>query len=78
MEDSLLPECVQGKRRLSPTANVEKEIAILTTVAAEVRGRRLKNVDHHRSTKSLVTKNFFAPKRAVTMEGEEVCGETPS
>jgi hypothetical protein len=51
-EESLFPECAQGKERLSPTANVEKEIKTLTTVAVPVRGSRQKNVDHYRSTKS--------------------------
>jgi hypothetical protein len=41
------------KRRLSPTANVEKEIAALSTVAASVRRRRQKNVDYYPSTKIL-------------------------
>jgi hypothetical protein len=40
------------KRRLRPTANVKNRIATLTPVAASIRGRRLKNVDHYRSTKS--------------------------
>jgi hypothetical protein len=53
MEESLLPVCMRKeKRRLSPTANVEKEIATLTTVGASVRERRRTNVDHYRSTKS--------------------------
>jgi hypothetical protein len=63
------------KRRLSPTANVEKEIATLTTVAASVRWRRQTNIDHYRP---VVANNFFAPLRAVSMEGAEECGETPS
>jgi hypothetical protein len=44
-------------------------------VAAPVRGRRRKNVDHSRP---VVTKNLFAPLRAIPMEGAEMCGETPS
>jgi hypothetical protein len=61
--------------RLSPTANVKKEIATLTTVAASVRGSQQKNVDHYWP---VVTKDFFAPLRAVPVEGTEVCGEIPS
>jgi hypothetical protein len=45
------------KRRLRTAANVEKEIATLTTVAASVRGRRRKNITHYRSTKATVRGN---------------------
>jgi hypothetical protein len=52
MKDILLPEFAQGKRRLRPTANVEIEIVTRTTVAASVRGKKRKNVDHYKSTNS--------------------------
>jgi hypothetical protein len=52
MEDSLLPECAQGKEEAEPHRKRRKEIATLTTVTASVRRRRQKNVDHYPSTKS--------------------------
>jgi hypothetical protein len=61
------------KRRLSPTANVEKEIETLPTVAAYCTPLQV-----YQKPRPVVTKNFFAPLRAVPMEGEEVCDETPS
>jgi hypothetical protein len=51
MEDSLLLECDQGKEEASPHRKLRK-IATLTTVSASERGRRRKNIDHYRSTKS--------------------------
>jgi hypothetical protein len=32
----------------------------------------------YQKPRPVVTKNFFAPLRAVTMKGAEVCDETPS
>jgi hypothetical protein len=68
------------KRRLCPALNVEKEIATDdgSSISKREAVEKCRPLPVYQKPQPVVTKNFFAPLRAVPMEGAELCGETPS
>jgi hypothetical protein len=79
MEDSLLPECAQGKEEAAPRSerrkrNRDSNHSISKKEATETS----RPLPVYQKPQPVITKNFFAPLRSVPTEGPEVCDERPS
>jgi hypothetical protein len=81
MEESLLPECAQGKEAAQPHRKHRKRNndsddsrSIIKREATE----KCRPLPVYQKPRPMVTKNFFAPLRAVPMEGAKVCDGTPT
>jgi hypothetical protein len=81
IEDSLLPECAQGKLEAEPhskrrkrNSNSDDGRGISKREATE----KCRPLPAYQKPRPVVTKNFFAPLRAVPMKNAGVCEETPS
>jgi hypothetical protein len=79
MEDSLLLECAQGKEVTEPhskrrirNSDSDDGSSISKWEATE----KYRPLPVYRKPRPVVTKNFFAPLTAVSMEAAEVCDET--
>jgi hypothetical protein len=81
MEDSLLPECAQGKEEATPHSIRRKRNSDSDEGSSISKGEateKCRPLPVYERPRPVVTKNVFAPLRAVPMEGAEVCDETPS
>jgi hypothetical protein len=81
MEEILLPECAQGKEEAEPhskclkrNSDSDESRSIIKREATE----KCRPLPVYQKPRPVVTKNFFAPLRAISMEGAEMCDETPS
>jgi hypothetical protein len=81
MEDSLLPECAQGKEGAAPQSKLRKRNSDCDDGSST---KKRETTEKYRPTpvylqpRPVLTKNFFAPLKAVPMEIAKVCDETPS
>jgi hypothetical protein len=78
MEDSLLPECTQGKYEAAPHSKRRKPNSYSDHGSSISKREATEECRPLPKPRPMVIKNFFAPRRAVPMEGVEMCGETPS
>jgi hypothetical protein len=81
MKESLLPECAQGKEETEPHSKRRKrnnDSDYGSSVSKREATEKCRPLQVYQKPRPVVTKNFFAPLRAVPMEGAEVCDETPS
>jgi hypothetical protein len=81
LEDSLLPECAQGKEEAAPCSELHirnSDSDDDSTISNRQAVEKCRPLPVYQKPRPMVTKNFFALLRAVPMEGVEVCDETPS
>jgi hypothetical protein len=79
MEGSLLPECAQGKEQAGPQRKLRKRNSDSddgSSISKRKAAEKYRPLPVYQKPLAVVTKNFFAPLRAVTMQGAEVCDET--
>jgi hypothetical protein len=79
MDDSLLPECALGKEGPAPHSKRRKGNGDSDDCSSvSKRGRqKCRPLPAYQKPRPVVTKNCFVPLRALSMEGAEVCDETP-
>jgi hypothetical protein len=81
MEDSLLQECAQGKEEAVPHSKRRKRNSNSddgSSISKREATEKCRPLPVYQKPRPVVTKNFFAPLRAIPMEGAEVCDEAPS
>jgi hypothetical protein len=81
MEDSLLPECAQGKEEAEPHSKRRKRNSDSdngSSISKREATEKYRQLSVYQRPRPVVTNNFFAPLRAVPMEEAEMCDETPS
>jgi hypothetical protein len=81
MEDSLLPECAQGKEEAETQSKRRKRNSDSddgSSISKREATEKCRPLPVYQKSRPVVTKNLFAPLRPVHMEGAEVCDETPS
>jgi hypothetical protein len=81
MEDSLLPDCAQGKEEAEPHSKSRKRNSNPddgSNISKREVTEKYRPLLVYQKPRPVVTKNFFAPLRAIPREGAEVCDETPS
>jgi hypothetical protein len=81
MEESLLSECAQGIEEAEPHSKRRKrnnDSDDGSSISKREATEKCRPLPVYQKPRPVVTKNFFAPLRAVPMEGAEVCDETPS
>jgi hypothetical protein len=81
MENSLLPEFAQGKVEAEPhskrrkrNSDTDNDRNIRIREATE----KCRPLTVYQKPRAVVTKNFYAPLRAVPTEGAKLCDKTPS
>jgi hypothetical protein len=81
MEDSLLPECAQGKEESEPHSKRRKsknDFDDGSSISKREATEKYRPLLVYQKPRPVAKKNFFAPLRVVPIEGAEVCDETPS
>jgi hypothetical protein len=81
MRQSLLPECEQEKEEAVPHRKRRKgnrDSDDGSSISKRENTENCAPLPVYKQPRSVVTKNLFAPLRAVPMEDAEVCGETPA
>jgi hypothetical protein len=77
MRGSLLPECEQEKQKVVPHRKRRNGNSDSDDGSSISKKEEIENCEpllFYKQPRPVVTKNFFAPLRAVPMEGAEVCG----
>jgi hypothetical protein len=80
MEDSLLPVCSQGKEEAEPQRKrrkIKNDSDDGSSICKREATKKCRPLPVYQKPRPVVTKNFFAPLRAVPVEGVEECDETP-
>jgi hypothetical protein len=80
-EESLLPECAQGKEEAEPHSKRRKRNSDCddgSSISVREATEKCRPLPVYQKPRPVVTKNFFALLVAVPIEGAEVCDETPS
>jgi hypothetical protein len=78
MEESLLPECAQGKEETEPHSKRRKRNSDGSSISKREATEKCRPLSVYQKPRPVVKENFFAPLRAVPMQGAEVCDETTS
>jgi hypothetical protein len=78
LEDSLLPECAQGKGKAGFRSKRRKRNGDSDDCTSLRKGEateKCRQLPVYQKPRPVVTKNIFAPLRAVTMAGAEACSK---
>jgi hypothetical protein len=81
MKESLLPECSQGKEEAEPHSKRRKrnnDSDDGSSISKREPTEKCRPLPVYQKPQPVIKTIFFAPLRAVPMEGAEVCDETPS
>jgi hypothetical protein len=81
IEDSLLLECDQGKEEAVPYSKCRERNSDYddsSSISKREVMEKCRPLPVYQEPRPVVTQNFFALLRTVTMEDAEVCGKTPS
>jgi hypothetical protein len=81
MENSLLPDCAQGKEEAAPHSKRRKrnnDFVDGSSSSKREETEKCRPLPVYQKPRPVIKSNYFAPLRAVTMEGGEMYGEKPS